>query len=117
MSIEVQVWGWRVAGVENRRAHKLSPEESRPVVRAWRKRIFIEQTIVARSQRVMHVDLDAASSQSAHLIEITKAVEKCRSPRISATSSIGSFRKPHRFTGFESVAETRIELFDPVGAR
>src|ERR1700688_2319175 len=60
--------------------------------------------------------LDAPSGQPPELIEIAKAIEKRRGPRISPAGCVGRFGEPERLTRLERIAEPPIECLDPVCA-
>ena len=92
----------------------LAPQQGRPIVWPRHQCLVIEQAVVAGRERVVHMHLDAPFGQSPELIEITKAIEKCRRPWIAPASCVGCFGEPERFTRFESIAEARIKCLDPV---
>src|SRR5213082_239708 len=93
------------------------PQQSCPVVGPRSKCSFIEESIIARRERVMRDDANTLLRQARMLIEIPECIEESRGPGISSARRIGCFGEPERLSGLKAVAQTAVETVDCVGAR
>ena len=105
MGIDMKACLKRYAGIEHGRSHQSPPQQRAPIFRPRLQRVFIEQAVVARRQRVVHDDLNARLGQPSELIEIAERIQKGHGPGISAAGGIGGFGEPDRLARREPVAK------------
>jgi hypothetical protein len=74
--MRVEVDSLMHAGVENNCAHQPAPQQRRPIVRPRPQRLFIQQAVIACSERVVGDHLDAGFGKPAKLIEISERIEE-----------------------------------------
>src|SRR5262245_39998285 len=105
------------AGIENSRTHKPAPKQRRPIVWPRRQRLLIKQAVIACGERVVRNHLHAGLGKPAKLIEVSKGVEECGSPRITSAGSLSGFSNPHRLSWLELVPEFLVKRASLVSAR
>src|SRR5262249_19197863 len=116
MRIDMQTSLYRHTGIEHRHSHEPSPQQRTPVVRPRHERRFVEKTVVASHQRIVHDDLHAGLRQPSELVEVSEHIEKTRTPSISTACCFCRFGQPDWLARCSPVAQISIEVERLFGA-
>lgn len=108
MGVEMKIWRSGPVCIEHGRSHQPPPEQRSPVTRPRPERGFVEQTVVAGSEGVVHHYLDAGLRQASELVEIAERVEKRPVPSVAAAGRISRLSQPDRLARLECVAQRLV---------
>jgi hypothetical protein len=92
------------------------PKKCSPIAGPGIQRGLIDQSILARRERIVKHRIRAAFGEAAHLIDIAESIHKGRSPRTAAACGLGCLRDPYGRVRCIAIAQGFMRVKGRLGA-